>query len=312
MTGASWIAVDGGQSTTRARASWAAEDVAVAGFTQSDDGFAAVAANVASVLAAVPEMPDAIDRLVIGHTGLPIDGPSRERLARTLLAEHPVREVVLAPDEVTAHAGALGGPGVVVAVGTGCVTLAVDSAGRGHRIDGWGFLFGDAGSAFAIGRAALEAALRSEDGRGAPTVLVARVHEVFGAGPRDATWKLYQQVDRIDRVARFAPQVVDAAEHDAVAAGIVRDAAAEIALACATAAEALPGLSRVAVTGRLIAPGSLLESEFLAALDARAPHLEVVASAGSPLDGSSLLASDGLGIYRGLVELITRPESTSA
>ena len=50
--GYGFIAVDGGQSTTRARASWAAQDVAVAGFTQSDDGFAAVAANVASVLAA--------------------------------------------------------------------------------------------------------------------------------------------------------------------------------------------------------------------------------------------------------------------
>lgn len=312
MSGTNWVAVDGGQSTTRARASWAAQDVAVAGFIQSSDGFAAVAASVTAALAAVPDTPAAIDRLVIGHTGLPIDHTSRQRLAHALLASHPVREVVLAPDEVTAHAGALGQPGVVAAVGTGCVTLAVDAAGRAHRIDGWGHLFGDAGSAFAIGRAALEAALRSEDGRGAPTALVDDVHAVFGAGPRDATWALYQMTDRVDRVARFAPRVIDAAATDAVAAEIVRRAADEISLACATAAGALSGIGRVAVTGRLIAPGSPLERAFLTALAERAPLLEVVPAAGSPLDGSVLLASGDAGIYADLVELVTRSEGTTA
>jgi len=312
VSGGTWIAVDGGQSTTRARASWTTEDAAVAGFIQTTDGFAAVAANVSAALAAVPDAPGTIDRLVVGHTGLPIDHASRDRLARMLLADHPVREVVLAPDEVTAHAGALGGPGVVSAVGTGCVTLAVDAEGRGHRIDGWGFLFGDAGSAFAIGRAALEAALRSDDGRNPPSSLVAAVHEVFGGSPRDATWALYQMTDRIDRVARFAPRVIEEAEHDAAAAAIVRHAAEELAHACATAAEALPGIDRVAVTGRLIAPGSRLEREFIDALAARAAHLLTVPSAGSPLDGAARIAADGPSIYRPLVEILTRPESSAA
>lgn len=312
MSARVWVAIDGGQSSTRARASWTSEDVAVAGFTQSSDGFAAVAANVSAAIAAVPDRPPLIDRLVIGHTGLPIDSDSRERLARALLAAHPVREVVLAPDEVTAHAGALAEPGVVSAVGTGCVTLAVDGSGRGHRVDGWGHLFGDAGSAFAIGRAALEAALRSEDGRTAPTALVAEVHATFGAGPRDATWALYQLPDRIDRVARFAPLVVGVADRDPIAASIVRGAAEEIALACVTAARALTGVTRVAVTGRLIAPGSRLEHDFLEAIRAGAPELQVVEAAGSPLDGSAVLAAGELGIYADLVELTARSESPTA
>lgn len=298
-----WVAIDGGQSTTRARASWAAEDVAVGGFSHEPDGVGAIARNIEHVLSTLPAPPRPIDRLVVGHTGLPIDTASRSQLAAMLVSRHDVRTVVLSPDEVTAHAGALSGePGVVAAVGTGCVTLGVDARGVGYRVDGWGYLFGDAGSAFAIGRAALEAALRSEDGRGPRTTLVADVAAEYGASPREATWALYLRTDRVDRVARFAQRVVAAAERDDVAATITRHAAEEIATSCVTAARALDGVDVVAVTGRLIGPGSALEREFRVALTRMAPDLEIRAAAGSPLDGSALLASGGTGIYTSLVQ----------
>ena len=62
--------------------------------------------------------------------------------------------------------------GAVVASGTGVVTLAV---GRTElaRVDGWGYLLGDAGSGYWLGRAALDAVMRAHDGRGDATALSA-------------------------------------------------------------------------------------------------------------------------------------------
>jgi N-acetylglucosamine kinase-like BadF-type ATPase len=75
--------------------------------------------------------------------------------------------IVLASDITTSHAGALGGaPGVVVAAGTGAAALALDQEGRSAICDGWGYLLGDEGSGYAIGRAGLASALREHDGRG--------------------------------------------------------------------------------------------------------------------------------------------------
>ena len=52
-------------------------------------------------------------------------------------------------DAPVAHAGALAGmPGVVVIAGTGSVVYARDENGRSQTLGGWGFLFGDEGSAF--------------------------------------------------------------------------------------------------------------------------------------------------------------------
>ena len=71
-------------------------------------------------------------------------------------------------DTLAAHAGAFdGAPGIVVMAGTGSVAYGVAPDGTSVRTGGWGFLFGDEGSAFWLGRLALRKAMRAED-RGAP------------------------------------------------------------------------------------------------------------------------------------------------
>ena len=63
--------------------------------------------------------------------------------------EMPTRHFTLMHDAPVAHAGALAGmPGVVVIAGTGSVVYARDENGRSQTLGGWGFLFGDEGSAF--------------------------------------------------------------------------------------------------------------------------------------------------------------------
>jgi N-acetylglucosamine kinase-like BadF-type ATPase len=67
-------------------------------------------------------------------------------------------------DAPVAHAGALGGrPGVVVIAGTGSVVYARDENGLSQTLGGWGFLFGDEGSAFSIARDALALVMAAQD-----------------------------------------------------------------------------------------------------------------------------------------------------
>ena len=70
------------------------------------------------------------------------------------------------------HAGALSlGWGVSVTAGTGVACLAVRRDRRAARLGGHGFLLGDEGGAFWIGREGLRAVLRAADGRGPRTAL---------------------------------------------------------------------------------------------------------------------------------------------
>jgi len=72
--------------------------------------------------------------------------------------------VKLMHDAPIAHAGALSGrPGVVIIAGTGSVIYARDESGRECTLGGWGFLFGDEGSAFRIAADALAALMRAQD-----------------------------------------------------------------------------------------------------------------------------------------------------
>ncbi|KAA9148647.1 ATPase [Microbacterium lushaniae] len=304
-----WVAIDGGQSTTRARASWTDADIETVGFVHTSDGARIITQQVAELLSALPPAPAPVQRLVVGHTGLPVDGRARDSLAADLVAAGLAREVFVAPDEVVAHAGAFAGrPGVVNAVGTGTVTLGVDGAGTGRRVDGWGYLFGDAGSAFSIGRAALDAGLRSADGRGPATALEELAAVEFGAHLRDATWDLYADARRIDRVARFAPTVIATAPRDGVAARIVEDAAREIVRSCAAALHALDGVDEVAVVGRLVAPGSALDVALRRELAERTPEARLVTPLGGPLDGAAWIAHSGPSLYRQLVYRRERSE----
>ncbi|MDQ6944661.1 MAG: ATPase, partial [Candidatus Eremiobacteraeota bacterium] len=54
-------------------------------------------------------------------------------------------------------------PAVVVIAGTGSVAYGRGAEGQSVRTGGWGYLFGDAGSAFAVARDALAQAMSEDD-----------------------------------------------------------------------------------------------------------------------------------------------------
>ncbi|GGX06078.1 hypothetical protein GCM10010383_40130 [Streptomyces lomondensis] len=89
---------------------------------------------------------------------------------------------VVSSDIEAAFASAPGAPadGLALVAGTGAVAMRITGRRGTATVDGDGWLLGDDGSGFWIGRAAVRAALRMADGRGAATVLAATVGRELG------------------------------------------------------------------------------------------------------------------------------------
>jgi len=111
----------------------------------------------------------------IGLPGVRSSGQARE-LGQTL-TRRTGRPVHVTDDADTARAGAfLGAPGIVVMAGTGSVALGSDGE-RFARAGGHGFLLGDEGSAYWIGREAVRAALRWQEQSGGSELIHRTVTE---------------------------------------------------------------------------------------------------------------------------------------
>ena len=115
--------------------------------------------------------------------------------------------VLLVHDTPIAHAGALGGaPGVIVIAGTGSVVYGRDAAGESWTLGGWGYLFGDEGSAFAIARDALRAIARANDEGDASLAIEQRAACDFFRveSPRRLVHAFYKGAISRPRLATFA------------------------------------------------------------------------------------------------------------
>lgn len=201
--------------------------------------------------------------------------------------ELPASNAVLVHDTPIAHAGALGGrAGVVVIAGTGSVVYGNNDAGWSCTLGGWGFLFGDEGSAFAIARDALAMLMRAHDeGAGslaAETRVACKFFEVTSL--RRLAHAFYKMEVGRDRLATFAPEVMrletlrEPAERGA-------DRLAQL-VATAIAAGAAP---RVAFVGGVFSDARFrqrLGEGILRAI----PQAEIVDTRYRPAEGALLLA----------------------
>jgi N-acetylglucosamine kinase-like BadF-type ATPase len=158
-------------------------------------------------------------------------GPENKQ--EILAAMLRTRRLVVTNDAVIALAGATpGGQGIIVIAGTGSIGFGRNAEGRTARAGGWGYVYGDEGSAFDIGRQALRAALRMDEGWGPPTRLRDLLLEATDShNANEVLHRFYTADWPRSRVATLAPAVDAAAnEGDAVAAQIIGNAAQELAL----------------------------------------------------------------------------------
>lgn len=281
------LAVDVGQTGCRLRLDDADVIEAPLGVTALT-GDEQVIALAQTVIDLVP--PGIRPELVgVGLSGFVENSPAPARLAEILRVHLDARRAVVAADAVTAFLGTVGArAGTVVICGTGVAALGVSDAGDLRRIDARGYLLGDFGGGAWIGQRGLQAALDALEGRG-PATLLAGASARLGA-PADIYHGAMGSVPAPQYIAAFAPDVIRAAEEeDAVALGILADAADQLAR---TIGAARLGPGPIGLTGGLTRSSSFVTA-VLAALDRRDVAVdEFVVESDAGLAGARIVAED--------------------
>lgn len=192
---------------------------------------------------ATAEMLTALVREALASAG--VSGPAESlcaglagvgNAAERMMVETALRregiavEVCIRSDGETALHGALGGEaGLLLIAGTGSVAYGRSEDGRVERCGGWGMVVGDEGSGYAIGRAALAAALEDVDGRGPPTRLRPVLLAALGLSLPDAVPPWAGRAEKSE-IAALAVHVLRLAEEgDEVAVALARGAAGSLA-----------------------------------------------------------------------------------
>lgn len=283
-----FIALDAGQSTCKVRAT-------------IDNGF--VSASYPGVRTDRPLPPQWIQTvktfladhpevrpgsLALGSSGL--GGETAHELTPEL-SPLGFAEVALAHDSITCFLGSLGqGHGAMIAAGTGTICLGVGPLGSA-RVDGWGWILGDAGSAFWIGRTAFEAAMRGYDGRRQLTALT----EMFAQDFPDlehAYLEIQSDPDKTARIASYAGKVNLLAKTDRVAGMIMDKAAAHLSESVQAALRRVglngPETPRVAVLGQVF-ESDRIRAGFVDYLTLQWPAFALTPPIGDVLDGTAAL-----------------------
>lgn len=236
---------------------------------------------IEGALTAHPE--HSVDTVVMSSPG--VEGAPAETL--TSLLPQSVTTVAIAHDAVASYLGTLGlATGCMITAGSDTACLAVGER-EAVRVDGWGHVMGDAGSAYWIGRSALEAAVRGYDGRRQMTELTSMLLEEYPT-IETAYLSLLQDPDRIAHVAAFAQRVDELATTDRVAGDILDKAAAHLSEAVTAA------IRRVSLQGpqppHVVAMGGVFASHrvlrrFTDYLTLQWPTFALAEPAGTTLDG---------------------------
>ena len=174
--------------------------------------------------------------ICVGMAG--VDRPGDAEVVRGIMRRiGQSAQVLIVNDALVAlEAGAPGAPGVVIIAGTGSICYGRNSRGQAARAGGWGYVLGDEGSGYWIGRHALRAVVREADRRGPATSLTPKALRHFGVDrPQDLIHEIYYGGMRPGAIAALASAVQEAfAEGDAVAAGILEVGVRELVSSAAS------------------------------------------------------------------------------
>lgn len=199
-------------------------------------------------------------------------------------------------DMVCGWAGSLAGEdGINVIAGTGSMTYG-ERLGTGHRVGGWGELFGDEGSAYWIAVQGLNAFSRMSDRRLPRSPLYDMMRDRLQiTSDLDAVSLVIERWGgNRSAIADLARTVAAAAAHDAVAERILRDAAGELATLVETTRVAL-GFGddepvAVSYSGGMFADGRY-QTLFRAALDGAPVKYDLRRPLLDPALGAALYAA---------------------
>ena len=229
-----------------------------------------------------------------------VDFPHEVERARERIVERGwARRVEVGNDtQALLRAGTDRGWGVAIVCGAGVNCAAVGPDGTQVRFPALGETTGDWGGGYDLGRAAVFAAARSEDGRGPRTALEHSVPAFFGCPSVLAVAEAIHlgELPR-RRLTELAPLVLAEAASDAAAAEIVARQAAEVV---AFARVALERIGTLPEPAEVLLGGGILRARdprLLGAVEAGlAPSGAIVKVVDAPpVLGAALLGLDRLG-----------------
>ncbi len=228
-----FIAVDGGQSSTLAMVMTIDGQIIGTGFAGPSNHVdepggpnayeSALDQSISEALAVSQQHPNQISGICLGMTG------GADLAREWITSQYPGTNVQSYYDYVTSLAGAsLANEGVVVIGGTGAVAYGRLDDGHDAKAGGWGYLMGDEGSGYDIGRRALQVAAQASDGRIDMTQLLTMIPAQLGLPDLKAIHKaLYSGQLTRPQIARLTVSVLSAAEWGDQAAQQLLDDAAE-------------------------------------------------------------------------------------
>jgi glucosamine kinase len=278
-------ATGAGNPTSSGTETASAAIVAAASAALERAGLAATSADVRAVVVAIA-----------GGTA-----PSSVSIAEALAATGVAGEVSFESDVLATYcSGSMAADGYVLIAGTGAVAGRIRDARLDALCDGVGWLLGDDGSGFWIGRRVVRSVAAALDGRGPATALTRMVLDALGiddaserrhGGRLDSQRRLVEAVYRLRPVAlsRFAQLAFAAsADGDAPAQRIVDDAAD--ALATTIAAVIDPEVAGpVVLGGSILAQQPAIAERVVAAVRA-AGVIGDVSTVGDGTVGAAVLA----------------------
>jgi N-acetylglucosamine kinase-like BadF-type ATPase len=238
------------------------------------------------------------DALTVGAAGAG-DPPVASALEAALRRFFPSGVIAVRDDaEIALRAAVPDDDAIVLIAGTGSIAYALIS-GKAHRAGGYGYLLGDEGSGFSIGRAALAAMLRWYDGRAAHAELFDTIAARLQIADAQALLgRIYSEGDPVSMIASVAPLVLDrASAGERLAAKIVQTAAHELVDLLKSLAQRAGAGGRelpLVFSGGLFSENSLLSYLVETRLLADLPLLTPIKSAPPAVQGALELARRSL------------------
>ena len=168
-----------------------------------------------------------VESVYMGITGVTHDGSIQNQIKLVFDCDSQIVSDI----ELAYRANFSEGNGILLYAGTGSVSFAIDEEGQTHQIGGWGYLLGDEGAGYWIGRESIRHALsviESNAGR-TPDSLATLVLKAMNASDWNSVKSFVYSQERAKIAALSAIVNMAAEKNDADAILILTKAAAHFA-----------------------------------------------------------------------------------
>jgi N-acetylglucosamine kinase-like BadF-type ATPase len=226
-----YLGIDAGASATQ----WALineNGLVASGVQEAMDGHLYRQASVERMKKVLSEIAQEISGIKVssvymGITGVMHDGSIENEIDGVFNCQ----STVVSDIELAYRANFSAGEGILLYAGTGSVSYAIDQSGQVHKIGGWGYLLGDEGAGYWIGKEAIRLALFQLESK--KTILEGSLsHQVLNAMQANdwETVKTYVYANDRSEIAALS-RIVDSAatSGDADAVSILNKAASHLA-----------------------------------------------------------------------------------